>query len=244
MKGPIGADIGPGLQFSTDRIAMNIHGNADSHIDALNHVVFEGKLHNGLAGDKVLSQNGALVQSIDVAAAGIVGRGVLMDMRGSRRALAGAGRLRVDRGSARGRGGAGRPVGRGDVLYLRVGHHRRRLELGPWDAAVARAGLHSSAMQLLHDRRIAAFGADGDSDAVPNACRAVDLPVHVLGVNAIGLHFMDSLQFEELATACAGPAAGVLVRIARCGWTRARARPLTRSRSCREARSVTPTEAW
>ena len=27
-----------GLEFAADRIAMNIHGNADSHIDALCHV--------------------------------------------------------------------------------------------------------------------------------------------------------------------------------------------------------------
>ena len=32
MKGPLGADAGPGMAFSMDRIAMNIHGNADSHV--------------------------------------------------------------------------------------------------------------------------------------------------------------------------------------------------------------------
>jgi hypothetical protein len=29
----------PGLSFATDRIALNIHGNADSHIDALRSAV-------------------------------------------------------------------------------------------------------------------------------------------------------------------------------------------------------------
>src|ERR1700745_2933641 len=33
MQGPLGADAGRGLSFSRDRIAMNIHGNADSHVD-------------------------------------------------------------------------------------------------------------------------------------------------------------------------------------------------------------------
>src|SRR5215472_11809959 len=32
-----GTDAGPGLSFSMDRIAMNIHGDADSHLDALCH---------------------------------------------------------------------------------------------------------------------------------------------------------------------------------------------------------------
>jgi len=38
-----GTSPGPasGLSFALDRIAMNIHGNADSHIDARSHVIFE-----------------------------------------------------------------------------------------------------------------------------------------------------------------------------------------------------------
>jgi hypothetical protein len=42
MQRPLGADAGPGLAFSMDRIAMNIHGNADSHVDALCHVISTG----------------------------------------------------------------------------------------------------------------------------------------------------------------------------------------------------------
>jgi hypothetical protein len=30
------------LNFATDRLSLNIHGNADSHIDALSHVVYDG----------------------------------------------------------------------------------------------------------------------------------------------------------------------------------------------------------
>ena len=37
-----------GLSFAMDRVAMNIHGNADSHLDALCHVVFDGTLYNGI----------------------------------------------------------------------------------------------------------------------------------------------------------------------------------------------------
>jgi hypothetical protein len=57
-----------------DRIAMNIHGNADSHVDALCHVIFDGKLYNGVAADTVTA-SGAAELSIGVAAEGIVGRG-------------------------------------------------------------------------------------------------------------------------------------------------------------------------
>ena len=58
MTGPLGADAGPGLAFSMDRIAMNIHGNADSHVDALCHVIFDGELYNGVAADTVTGGRG------------------------------------------------------------------------------------------------------------------------------------------------------------------------------------------
>src|SRR5215472_1851685 len=73
-------DIDSGeLRLACDYVGMEFHGDAHSHIDALNHVVYSGKLHNGHSATQVLS-TGALVQSIDVAATGIVGRGVLLDI--------------------------------------------------------------------------------------------------------------------------------------------------------------------
>ena len=60
---PLGADAGPGLAFSMDRIAMNIHGNADSHVDALCHVIFDGKLYNGVPAD-IITATGAAELSI------------------------------------------------------------------------------------------------------------------------------------------------------------------------------------
>ena len=44
-----GAGRAAGLSFAMDRVAMNIHGNADSHLDALCHVAFDGTLYNGSA---------------------------------------------------------------------------------------------------------------------------------------------------------------------------------------------------
>ena len=93
--------------------------------------------------------------------------------------------------------------GRGDIVYVRVGHWRRRTEQGPWDAAEARAGLHPTAMPVLAERQIAALGSDGNNDTAPSAVTGVAFPVHVLAVNALGLHLLDYLQFTDLAAACA-----------------------------------------
>src|ERR1700750_2985414 len=201
-EGPLGADAGPGLAFSMDRIAMNIHGNADSHVDALCHVIFDGKLYTGGAANTV-TPSGAAELSIGVAADGIVGRGVLLDVPRSRGVpwlepgdhVTVAGVLAAE-GDQRGR------LGQGDIVLVRVGHRRRRTEQGPWDAAQARAGLHPDVLPLLAERRIAALGSDGNNDTAPSAVTGVDFPVHVLTVNALGLHLLDYLQFTELRQVC------------------------------------------
>jgi kynurenine formamidase len=196
-------DIGSGsLRFGADYLGLEFHGDAHSHIDALCHVMYEGAMFNGFPNARVTT-TGAEVESIDVAHTGIVGRGVLLDIPRLRRTkwIEPGEMIRADELIAAEKA-QGVELRTGDILYLRTGHHRRRLDRGPWDAAVAKAGLHATAMTLLHEREIAAFGADGDGDAVPNDCDAVMYPIHTLGMNAMGLHFMDSLQFEDLAEMC------------------------------------------
>ena len=57
-------------------------------------------------------------------------------------------------------------------------------------------------LPLAAERQIAALGSDGNNDTAPSAVAGVDFPVHVLAVNALGLHLLDYLQFTELAQAC------------------------------------------
>jgi kynurenine formamidase len=93
-------------------------------------------------------------------------------------------------------------VGPGDLLFVRVGHRLRREELGPWDAARSRAGLHPQAMEYLAELRVAALGSDGNSDTAPSAVDGVAFPVHVLAINAMGLHLLDYLQFDDVLPVC------------------------------------------
>ena len=78
-------------------------------------------------------------------------------------------------------------VGPGDLLFVRVGHRLRREQLGPWDVASARAGLHPRAVVYLAERSVAALGSDGNSDTAPSVVDGVAFPVHVLAINALGL---------------------------------------------------------
>ena len=93
-------------------------------------------------------------------------------------------------------------ISQGDLVFVRVGHRARRQSLGPWDAAEARAGLHPAALELLAERRIGVLGSDGNNDTAPSAVEGVDFPVHVLAINAMGLHLLDYLDFEDLMALC------------------------------------------
>ena len=39
-------------------------------------------------------------------------------------------------------------------------------------------------------------------DTAPSAADGVDFPVHVLAINALGLHLLDYLQFDDLVPLC------------------------------------------
>ena len=188
-----------GLSFAMDRLAMNIHGNADSHIDALCHVIFDGTLYNGVDA-RAVTAAGATELSIDVAGQGIVGRGLLLDIPRVRRVPwlepgdhVTADDLIIAEAAQEVR------IEPGDLLFVRVGHRYRRRMLGPWDSATTRAGLHPVALEFLAERRIGVLGSDSNNDTAPSAAEGVDFPVHVLAVNAMGLHLLDWLQLDDLA---------------------------------------------
>src|SRR5215472_3643094 len=191
-----------GLEFAADRIAMNIHGNADSHLDALCHVAFDGTLYNGVPATAV-TPAGAVELSIAMAADGIAGRGVLIDVPRSRGVpwLEPGEHVMPDDITAAERD-QDVHIGQGDILLVRVGHRRRRRERGPWDAAALRAGLHPSVLPLLAERRIAVLGSDGNNDTAPSVADGVEFPVHVLAINALGLMLLDYLEFDELVPLC------------------------------------------
>ncbi|MFI8521093.1 cyclase family protein [Streptomyces sp. NPDC085481] len=204
MTGPAPDELGAdGLHFATDRFAMNVHGDADSHLDALCHVVLDGELYGGAPASSVTPE-GARALSVDLVAHGIVGRGVLLDiprLRGVPWLEPGDQVTSHDLRAAEAAQGV--RVGPGDLLFVRVGHRLRRTELGPWNAATARAGLHPSAMGFLAEREVAVLGGDGNNDTAPSAVPGVSFPVHVLAVHAMGIHLMDYLRFEDLVPVCA-----------------------------------------
>jgi kynurenine formamidase len=200
---------GSKVRFALDFLGMAAHGDCHTHVDALNHISYDGLTYNGRPAQEVVLSTGATGQDIDVYSTGIVGRGVLLDIAGHRDVAwlepgeaVTAAELEACAATV------GCPLGEGDILVLRTGHHRRRLELGAWNNGPAptgegKAGLHVDAIPWMHERRIAAFLPDGDGEAVPSVVDGVTYPIHPLMIVAMGMLASDSLQLEDLVTACA-----------------------------------------
>jgi Putative cyclase len=192
-------------QFVADYLGCGCHGNAHSHLDALCHVAYQGRLYNNKPLSSVTSQ-GAKVMDITAYAHGIVGRGVLLDIpRLRRKKWLEPGDAVTSEEIETAEEAQGVRLGKGDLFVFRVGHPLRRKELGPWNidhGGQGRAGLHPTAMRLLHERRIAAFLPDGDGETVPSNVEGVIHPIHALQIGAMGLACGDSLQFEELVKVC------------------------------------------
>lgn len=186
-----------------DYFAMASHGFAISHIDALCHMFHEGKLYNGYPIETVTA-HGALELGIDALRDGIVSRGVLLDIPGTR------GVPYLEPGEPifpddleRAEHDAALHVESGDVLLVRTGRWALRAARGAWDVSKSAAGLDAACLPWLHARGVAALGCDGVSDVLPSRVAAVQLPIHSVAIVAMGLHLIDNLDLERLAEACA-----------------------------------------
>jgi kynurenine formamidase len=196
-------DVGSGsLRFAKDYVGVDYHNEGHSHVDAFCHVGYQGKLYGGIPVAEVTSR-GATADAIDLLRDGLVGRGVLLDIpraRGVRWLEPGEHVFAEDLDAAERAQGVS--VGIGDILLIRTGHAHRLSQVGPWDTRKRKAGLHPSAARFLADRRIAALGSDGNNDTAPSTTEGVEFPIHVLAINAMGIHLLDYLQFEDLVPLC------------------------------------------
>jgi kynurenine formamidase len=188
--------------MGSDSLAVAPHGFATTHVDALCHVFYKGRLYNGYDSATVTS-DGAARLGVHHLRSGIVTRGVLLDVATERAVESlepGEPIYPEDLDAAE--SSAGVQVRPGDALLVRTGRWRWRDEHGPWDASRLLAGLHASCLPWLRERDVAVLGGDGVSDVLPSLVDGVPLPVHSVGIVGLGLHLIDNLDLESLAAAC------------------------------------------
>ena len=192
-----------GLQSTGDYFAIAPHGMANTHLDALCHILDDGKMYNGFDASEVRS-TGALRNSILAGEDGIASRGVLLDIA----ALKGVDWLEP-----------GAPIGvddleaaearqevrarSGDILLIRTGRDTRREAEGAWPPFEGLAGLKIETLPWLHEREIAILGCDGVSDVIPSGVEDSPLPIHHVIITYMGVHLIDNARLGPLGRACA-----------------------------------------
>src|ERR1700720_568893 len=152
-------DIGSsGVTFATDYLGLAFHGDCHTHMDALCHIAYQGRVYNGRPAQQVMTSKGATALDVTTYREGLVGRGVLLDVpryRGVKWLEPGEAVTRAELEAVEQAQGV--RLGEGDILVFRTGHHRRRLELGAWDngyGGEGKAGLLCNAIQFYFQRKI------------------------------------------------------------------------------------------
>ncbi len=178
---------------------------AFTHLDALCHVFWQGKMYNGFSSSEI-GRWGASKCSIDVARDGVISRGVLLDIPKLKKVDFLELREPIypeDLDAAEKAEGV--HVEEGDVLLLRIGRHVRKKLKGPWDPRrEGLAGLDASCLPWLYERRIAVQGCDGVSDVSPSPYGSeIIFPIHIGTLPMMGVHLIDNADLDPLAATCA-----------------------------------------
>jgi kynurenine formamidase len=196
---------------ATDVFFLQPHGLAMTHLDAPSHSLVRSDpsrawtMYNGKPARLITTAEGATVGSIEQAGGGIISRGVLLDiprlrgvewlepidpvMPGDLEATLDAQGVRVESG---------------DILFVRTGLPRRRLALGARPATEGVCALQAACLPWLRAHDVAVVGADTGNDVMPAQYPDLGLPVHGVGMGAMGLWILDNPDYEALADACAG----------------------------------------
>jgi kynurenine formamidase len=149
------------------------------------------------------TREGAQSHSIEVAADGIVTRGVLLDIPQVR----GVPWLPPDEpvmpdDLEADEQQVGVHVEAGDILLVRTGNYRKILEQGPVPNTIPMTAYQVACTPWFKDRGIAMLGTDTSNDVRPSHYANIATPLHTVSLVALGLWLIDNANLEQLAVAC------------------------------------------
>ena len=188
----------PGAVSSSDVYSVQYHGYTQTHLDALCHIFYKGKMYNGFSQLDVSSQ-GAKTLSVIELKNGIFTRGVLIDMPrvlGLEYLRAGQGIQPEDLDAWEKK--TGTKIRSGDAIFIRTGRWARWKAQGEWDIEKGSAGLHVSSMPWFKKRDIAVLASDLAADVMPSGVDGFRLPVHWVTIYSMGVAIIDNCDLEEL----------------------------------------------
>jgi kynurenine formamidase len=201
--GRLGVDPA-GVRYADDWLMLPLQ--CATQWDSLAHIWYGGQLYNG-APAATVTPTGAERNGIDKIGAGIVSRGVLLDVARAR------GVARLDPGYAitpadleAAEKAEGVRVESGDVLLVRTGHIQTFTRDGDrWGYMKQMPGLGVACVEWLHRREVAAVASDTMAvEVIPFEEPGMVLPVHGLCIRDMGLTLGEMFDLEALAADCAG----------------------------------------
>ncbi len=193
-----------GPRYSDDVVVMPLQ--CATQWDSLAHVWYGGHLYNGFPAATSVTPAGAARNAIERQAAGIVSRGVLLDvarLHGVERVAPGTAIGPADLEAAERAQGV--RVERGDVLLVRTGHLAVFTRDGDREGYMRRMpGLGLACAEWLHGREVAAVATDTNAvEVIPFEDPAVPLPLHQVCIRDMGLTLGEMFDLDALAADCA-----------------------------------------
>ncbi len=181
-----------------DSITLQVHGWS-THVDALGHIYSNDVGYNGRRRSEIFSDRGLAANAITALKDGVFTRGVLLD-------VASTGPLPADHMITpseleRAEEDAGVRVEAGDALFVHTGL-AARFAADPRGDVGRRAGVGVDAVLWLHERDVAVFGGDC-VDVLPGPDPDLPLPLHQLGIGAMGLTLLDWPRLDDVLAMCA-----------------------------------------
>ena len=188
---------------ASEFIGMVFHGQTITHIDALSHYSWQGKLYNGKPANLITSREGAQSHSIEVASQGIVTRGVLLDiplLKGKDWLEPNEPVMPEDLEAAEGLEGVN--VDEGDILLVRTGNYKMRLETGRVPNTQPMTACQVACTPWFKERGVAMLGTDTSNDIRPSHYATVTAPLHTVSLVTLGMWLIDNANLEDLAEKC------------------------------------------
>jgi kynurenine formamidase len=198
-----GQNLPGGFQYADDIFEMSLQ--SATQWDALSHAFYDGQLYNGYASSTITSA-GASLNSITAVRNGVVGRGVLLDVAGSR----GVGSLPPGTAISAAdlqkcADDQGVLISTGDIVLVRTGAVGQAVATGNWESSFVfgpSSGLALDCAEWLHDKQIAAVAADNVAvEVMPNDAEDCLMPLHMVCQRDMGLIFGEIWNLDELAVA-------------------------------------------
>ena len=184
-----------------DRVTVDLHGPAaQTHLDALGHFYYQGRGYGGSSREHI-TETGVLANDVTPAAAGIVGRGLLLDLP----RVLDLPYVPADHPVSITKvtdwldtvGAQPQP---GDLLFIRTGRpNSPQVSAGEFHNV---ASLDLDCAEWIARSRFSLVISDCGMDSPVAVVDEVPTPWHIVLLVALGTWLVDSADLEELADAC------------------------------------------